>query len=370
MDTPDPTNVEISLFGNGNGECTAIHVGDGKWILVDSCISEAADSVPLHIEYLQQIGVDPARQVEFVVATHWHDDHVRGLSDTFRRCLRANIVVPSALNSDEFAALVDRFGDMYVGLFKSGVSEFAQISQVVSERRKSDSDYQGLVYGTINKRILRLVVHGCGAFAEATTLSPSDLDHTCSLHILADYLQCRDTIPSPDRNHSSIVLLLTIGTRSILLGGDKEVSTDVNMGWAIIDKAYSDYNYSRSTAYKVSHHGSPNGDCPQIWQNMLDEEPVAALTSFKRGRTKRPSKADVERILGKTPHAFITSDPTLKKTPLSADAKKLLRDMRGKAAHIERLYSRAGHIRLRGSFLDNNQWEVRLSGHAKHLKNV
>ena len=80
--------------------------------------------------------------------------------------------------------------------------------------------------------------------------------------------------------------------------------------------------------------------------------------------------SDVERILGKTPHAFITSDPTLKKSPLSTDAKRLLRDMRGKGADIERLYSRAGHIRLRGSFLDSLQWNVKLNGHARRLEDL
>ena len=34
---PASDEVELSLFGPGYGEAIAVHVGDGKWILIDSC---------------------------------------------------------------------------------------------------------------------------------------------------------------------------------------------------------------------------------------------------------------------------------------------------------------------------------------------
>lgn len=70
--------MEVSLFGPGYGECVVLHLGHGEWVIIDSCISAAAsDPAPIH--YLASIGVDPDLEVGLVVATHWHDDHIRGM---------------------------------------------------------------------------------------------------------------------------------------------------------------------------------------------------------------------------------------------------------------------------------------------------
>jgi len=47
-------------------------------MVVDSCLDEH-DS-PVSLAYLKKLGIDAAKQVLIVVASHWHDDHVHGLS--------------------------------------------------------------------------------------------------------------------------------------------------------------------------------------------------------------------------------------------------------------------------------------------------
>lgn len=35
---PAADEIEFSLFGPGYGEAVAVHLGDGTWLLIDSCI--------------------------------------------------------------------------------------------------------------------------------------------------------------------------------------------------------------------------------------------------------------------------------------------------------------------------------------------
>ena len=77
---PKSDEVEVSIFGPGVGESLVLHIGSGEWVVVDSCMNGDRSS-PAALEYLREIGVDPATQIKWVIATHWHDDHVEGISE-------------------------------------------------------------------------------------------------------------------------------------------------------------------------------------------------------------------------------------------------------------------------------------------------
>jgi glyoxylase-like metal-dependent hydrolase (beta-lactamase superfamily II) len=40
------------------------------------------------------------------VATHWHDDHIRGISAVFSECESAQLVISGALDAQDFRKLV------------------------------------------------------------------------------------------------------------------------------------------------------------------------------------------------------------------------------------------------------------------------
>lgn len=73
---PGDDEVEVSLFGPGLGECVVVHLGKSEWMIVDSCV-RVGEKEPVALEYLEKLGVDIATSVTMVVASHWHDDHVR-----------------------------------------------------------------------------------------------------------------------------------------------------------------------------------------------------------------------------------------------------------------------------------------------------
>ena len=52
------------------------------------------------LEYLQRIGHNPASSVRLIVATHWHDDHIRGLAEVVRTCAAADFYCSSALRTN------------------------------------------------------------------------------------------------------------------------------------------------------------------------------------------------------------------------------------------------------------------------------
>ena len=95
---PRADEIEISLFGPGCGESLVLHLGHGDWMIVDSCIDNVSAG-PASLRYLRDLGIDPARQVKWILTTHWHDDHIRGLSATLRLCEGPNL--PAPLHSGE-----------------------------------------------------------------------------------------------------------------------------------------------------------------------------------------------------------------------------------------------------------------------------
>ena len=102
---PEASEFELTLFGPGYGESVVLHVGDGVWVIVDSCIDD--DGVARALPYLEGIGLDPAQVVVLVVATHWHDDHIRGLAKLVEACDQATFCCASALCQAEFLSAVD-----------------------------------------------------------------------------------------------------------------------------------------------------------------------------------------------------------------------------------------------------------------------
>ncbi len=81
MDLPASHIAEVSLIGTGGGygESSVIHVGNNEWIVIDSCINPNTFQC-LPLEYLRKIGVDVKTQVKSIVCTHWHNDHIQGMS--------------------------------------------------------------------------------------------------------------------------------------------------------------------------------------------------------------------------------------------------------------------------------------------------
>ena len=127
--------LEICIVGPGYGECVVVHVGEGDWIVVDSCMP-AGIHLPAALEYLSDLGVDPAVQVRLVVASHWHDDHVGGIAQVLEACSLATFVRTPASAREEMllcAFLNEAPGADPQG---NGLREFLECQRIVESRRR------------------------------------------------------------------------------------------------------------------------------------------------------------------------------------------------------------------------------------------
>ncbi len=103
---PAADQFEVSIFGPGFGECAVVHIAHGAWVIVDSCSDPRDPSTCVPEAYLRTLGVD-FRQVQLIVATHWHDDHVRGIGRMVEVCREAKFSCARALVQNEFATYLE-----------------------------------------------------------------------------------------------------------------------------------------------------------------------------------------------------------------------------------------------------------------------
>lgn len=61
--------------------------------------------------YVENLGLDPAEVVVLVVATHWHDDPIRGMERLVEACDRADFCCSAALCCEEFLSVVGALED-------------------------------------------------------------------------------------------------------------------------------------------------------------------------------------------------------------------------------------------------------------------
>lgn len=347
---PKSDQIEISVFGPGYGECIVVHVGDGIWFIVDCCI-EKTISAPKPIEYLKSIGFDPAQAVKLVAATHWHDDHVAGLSKTLNDCGSAIFSCPVALSSKEFLKLCELYREAPV-CNRPGTEEMRKSLSIAAHRSKEVGKPM-LKFAKADSMILNMPDKGVSVYG----LSPSDeMVRRCNEYMVREYVKATDNsnsllrILSSSPNDTASALKLTIRGRSILLGSDVEEQNDPLVGWSAILIAHN--NDEVYTTFKVAHHGSKNGHHDQVWAEMLSTNPLSLITPFRNGRHRLPTDVDRARILSLTNQAYISSHP-----------ERLIKPNVKRVGKIESLIEKAtkqrqlaigpvGHIRWRASLAD------------------
>ncbi|MBI2749735.1 MAG: MBL fold metallo-hydrolase [Burkholderiales bacterium] len=307
-DPPDHSEIELSLFGPGFGESVVIHVGGGHWIIVDSCVDRVSRQ-PASLQYLRAIGVSPERAVKLIVASHWHDDHIRGIAATLRDCPKSEFVFSAALNSEEFSTLTDLYATAPIP-FPSGVTEFAEVLKILEARKKGEdrTPIPAMADRPLHRGEYAESVTGVKHQYLLTALSPT------SAAIIRGYRDIRalftrfqkgplTAIRPFSPNHLAVALWLSVGDFNFLLGSDLEESSS-GLGWSAIVSS-STRPSGRAHVFKIPHHGSVTAHSHDVWTKMVTgSNPVAVLTPFNN---ILPKSSDKTRILGYSQSAFISS---------------------------------------------------------------
>ncbi|WP_246331826.1 MBL fold metallo-hydrolase [Brevundimonas mediterranea] len=302
---PAKDEVEVTIIGPGYGEAICIHIGDGRWILVDSCRPQATD-LPCALAYLADIGADLSL-VAGVVISHWDDDHVRGLGDVIEACPDARVIASNAFKKDEFHVYAAAHKNPLTAKVRAGVKELRRVFELLGERRTP------LTGGYPDRQIWApgSIPLSHGADFSLWTLSPSDAEYENFLTWLSEEIpeitETRRVSVPRLRNDLSTVVLLSVGDIVVLLGGDlEEHRGKPEFGWSAILSSTGRHQ-SKASLFKIAHHGSLTGHHDDIWTKLLESEPVAVLAPWKLGGGQLPKKSDVERILALTPHAHSTA---------------------------------------------------------------
>lgn len=352
---PSPDELEVSIFGPGRGECVVLHLGFGEWVVVDSCRNSRTKK-PIALQYLEELGVEIGTAVRLVVVTHWHDDHISGVSQVLQEAVTAEFACSAADYPTIFEAVATARSS---SLPDSGLDEFSRVFDVLSGRKKAGQRTASVGPRWAAEGMLLFQSSDSASRARVVALGPSPATETLSRRELAGFLAERT---KPQRravalgpNQRSVVLWVTAGQRSVLLGGDLESSTNPAVGWQAV-VASRVRPSGRASLFKVPHHGSGNADHPPVWADLLEARPIALLAPFASGSFSLPAPDDVSRLLTRTDRAYCTTPPRGWKPPKRDPMVE--RTARDVARNRRAIKGDVGHVRVRMQLAGNGPASV------------
>lgn len=354
---PAADELEISLFGPGFGESLVVHLGNGQWMIVDSCLDPQTGR-PAAIDYLESIGVDCTDAVALVVATHWHDDHVRGLSDVFKLCESACFAYGGALQTHEFLTLVG--APPSTVRMTPGSREFASALETLLARKNAGAGPRPLRKVLVEDRLLHK-----SELVEVVAMSPSTEAMNEAIQAFAAQLpehmrpQLRIAAPSP--NAASVALWVEGLCGSALLGADLVADGRDDRGWgAVLALA----RRGKAGLVKVPHHGGESAHDQRMWEKLLRTRPQAMLTPWRLAGKSLPTEADIARICGLAPEAVMAgrayASPGRFVPPVERTLKEIGKSRRAVGTAV-------GHVRARCGSADLAGWRVERVREARRL---
>jgi beta-lactamase superfamily II metal-dependent hydrolase len=361
---PNSDEIEVSVFGPGVGESIVVYVA-GKWIIVDSYLdSNSKQSAP--VQYLKSLNVDLSTDVALVVVTHWHNDHIRGISSVIRESSSAKVVMSSAFRSEEVKQLVMAYGDVSNDA-DLGLSEVQQVFTYLRDTNRK------VTLASTDKLLYASGLEGATANMAIHALSPSDTGVLRAISSLSSLLPNGGTskkrIVSPTPNNASIALWITVDKHTLLLGADLEETSSADCGWSVIlkDSTLLTTAFNRASTFKVPHHGSENAHCDDVWTQLLTDTPVSIVTPYNRGTKPLPSQNDLDRLSSLTDKVFLTASPSYRRSKFSDRMVESV--VRETTKSIRSLKTDLGQVRLRKKVGDvDKAWNVALFGSANHYK--
>lgn len=359
--------AEISLFGTGGGygESLVIHLGNQNWIVTDSCCDpETGQSLPL--QYLKNIGIQ-VQDVKLIVCTHWHDDHIRGLSQLVETYPHAATSFSWCHKAFDLALLIELDHIAGVQCKQPATKELKKSLESLQKRAAANG--AGKWINRVPAPNRTLFPSGPGPHQAAyTALSPADAITPGIIAKLVEWTEKLKQNPALNLilekpNMLSVAAWVMLNSHAALLGADLEVSEHADQGWnSVLNMEHT----GKAGLFKIPHHGSVTGYDERVWQQLLHPEPLAVLTAWTRNK-KLPQPEMIETFKKHTSRLYITGGQALQHR-LSEEEKTLAAIFAEAGIEYKPVVYQYGHVRCRINM--NNpaaDWEVLLNGTAVQL---
>ncbi|TFG71457.1 MAG: MBL fold metallo-hydrolase [Anaerolineales bacterium] len=223
----NPSTLRVSFIDVGYGDSILLSASDGTDILIDGGGPSAGPTV---VAYLQAQGVD---DIDILVATHAHSDHISGLIDVLESSIPVEAVIEGVPGT------TDLYDDFLTATQNKGVTP----TQVIAG--------QSFTWGAL----------------QAAVLNPQ-------------------SPPRYSPNEDSVVLLITYGNNRFLFAGDSGLPAegDILASGADIDAG----------VLKVGHHGSHTSTGPLFLDAVT---PIYAVISVGVNWSGYPSPEVLDRLV-------------------------------------------------------------------------
>jgi hypothetical protein len=284
--------AEIHLLGTGGGwgESIIINLGNNDFIIIDSCINPL-EKKPLPLTFLKEKEI-PLENVKLIICTHWHDDHIRGMSELFNECKKSQFCFTKIHDFKKFFRLLSfDYKKSDKNISNSSTLEFNKCLQIIEERSLMG------IQAYPNRVLYSNQVNNIDI--EVRSISPSDYS-----------IQLFDS--------KSIAIFLKLGKHCVILGSDLEINSDRRLGWGAIIDSSKLVKIEKANYFKIPHHGSENGYSLEVWNDLLEPNSESSLTPYNKGK-KLPTKAMLNKYLSHSPNLHITSSLTISSKPKKRD---------------------------------------------------
>jgi hypothetical protein len=355
---PAASELEVTIMGPGFGESIVIHVGDGEWVIVDSC-NEPGQHRPAPLNYLEALGINASTAVTTVVATHWDQDHVKGIGDVIETCSAAKFSCASAFLEDEFQNYIEV---MSIGPQDRGAKDIQKAFNALSDSgRVATPAFAGL---TLLRRVSSVDTQTVRA--ELRVLSPSEREYHLFLQEIASSMppirEALRVAVARTPNLASVVLALQWEDCDVLLGADMERREEIDRGWNAVISTAQSLALRKSGLVKIPHHGSVNAHQDGMWNALLIKMPIATIVPFGKGvgASRPPTERDVVRVRSKASELLITA-PHNRTTQTDRDA-GITRSFRESGIRTSSVSKTIGLVRFRRNV--GESWNKTLLGPA------
>lgn len=413
LTAPGENEAEVTLIGGtaGFGETIIIHIGKGFWVVVDSC-TNPINGECVALAYLNEIEVKVKEQLKYVVCTHWHEDHIMGLSKLIEACSDKTIFALSCADdrekfiyemvekcnyagksrkltelrdsinkANEKGIKIKRVQQDQIIFNKNGTECFALspssieidkfnkeiatalgkyhrvLDQVAKLRQIDDKSIEDA--SAVEEEVLNSFINLVSEKLDEDTVQQSDVE---------DLLQFKD-VKKVEPNDRCVAMLLKIKGHSVVLGADLEHNQKKSPegGW----KSASDCECMEDVVanlYKIPHHGSETGYYDFFLHKHIKRDAVSKLTSWIIGSKVLPKAEMLRKYYNHSKNLYVTTTSLLRRKNTEEDH-TFRKIMNNTTEEILEFKPQLGIIRSRIDIdAEDDNWKTEYFGSAKLIQ--